>query len=126
MSKIHGNAALSIVQRKLVKKLFEEGESISSLSRRFGVNRKTIDRWAKREEVLDRSSGPRNPRRVMTEQYRQAVIAHRQSHPDHGAITITFHLKERFAFANRGTVQRILTQQALSRRVHAKPISPKN
>lgn len=126
MSKLHRNAALSEAQRKLVKRLYEQGDSVSSLSRRFGVNRKTIDRWVKRTDVLDHPSGPKNPRRVVTEEYREAVIAHRAIYPDHGAVTITFHLKSRFSFANRGTVQQILTEQGLSKRVITQRRPPKN
>ncbi len=52
MSKIHENAALTISQRKLLRSLYIEGASISSLARRFGVNKKCAERWAKRESPL--------------------------------------------------------------------------
>lgn len=123
---LHGNAALTLAQRKLVRQLYLEGHSISSLARRFGVNRKSAERWAKRDNPTDRQSGPKTPRRVVTAEYRQAVIAHRQANPDHGAITIAHHLKSRFAFANRGTVQQILTQEGLSKRATKRNRPPKS
>ena len=126
MSKIHRNAALTIRQRKMVQELYEEGHSISSLSRRFGVNRKTIERWAKRDHVEDIPSGPKNPRRVVTSAYKAAVITHRRTHPDHGPITIAFHLKGEFPFANRGTIQQILQVEGLSGKRKNRPKSEKN
>ena len=126
VSKLHKNAALTISQRKLVRRLYLEGASISSLARRFGVNRKTAERWAKRDSVQDRPSGPQKPRRVVTPEYREAVLAHRRANPDHGAITIAFVLKEKFAFANRGTIQQILTQAKLSARQQKQSKPPKN
>jgi transposase len=115
MGKLHGNAALTEKQRKLIRDLYLEGQSISSLAVRFGVNRKTADRWAKRDNQLDNKSGPKTPRTVITDEYRQAIISHRKKHEDHGAITIAYHLKADFPFANRGTVQKILTEEKLSR-----------
>ena len=116
MSKIHENAALTISQRKLIRRLYQEGASISSLARRFGVNRKCAQRWAKRESPYDLPSGPKHPKSVITDEYRTAVLEHRRANPNHGAITIAFYLKDKFPFAKKGTVQKILNQAALSKR----------
>jgi transposase len=126
MAKIHENAALTITQRKLIRNLYLEGASISSLARRFGVNRKTAQRWAKRESPYDVPSGAKTPRSVITNEYRQAVVEHRQANPDHGAITIAFYLKQEFPFAKKGTVQKILNQEALSKPKPKGSEAPKN
>lgn len=119
--KQHGNATLTVAQRKLIHELYHSGQSKkSALARRFNVNRKTIDRWVKRNSPHDKPSGPKTPRKVITEAYRKAVIAHRNNHPDHGPITIAHHLKATFSFANRGTIQRILQQEGMSRRTSVK------
>lgn len=118
--KQHGNAQLTIAQRKLVHELYHTGKSKKSeLARRFNVNRKTIDRWVNRDSFEDHPSGPKNPRTVITIEYRAAVIAHRKTHPNHGPKTIAFHLKSEFSFANRGTIQRILKQEELSKKQSA-------
>lgn len=115
--KQHGNAQLTVSQRKLIHELYHAGKAKKSeLARRFNVNRKTIDRWVNRESPYDKPSGPKIPRTVITPAYRKAVIAWRKANPDHGPITIAYHLKPRFDFANRGTVQRILQQEKLSAR----------
>jgi len=114
MSKLHKNAALSIKQRELLRECYLKGDSISSLSRRFGVSWNCASKWAKRESPTDNPSGPQNPPTVITESYRTAVINHRKLNPDHGPITIAFYLKSEFSFANRGTILKILTEERLS------------
>ena len=117
MKKQHGNAQLTISQRQLIHKLYHSGEAkISELARRFNVNTKTIYRWVNRDSPNDRPSGPKNPRKVITEAYRQAVIKHREDNPNHGPVTIAFYMKTEFNFANRGTIQRILQQEGLNKR----------
>lgn len=118
--KQHGNAQLTIAQRKLIHELYHSGKSKKSeLALRFNVNRKTIDRWVNRDSPEDKPSGPKNPRTVITLEYRSAVISHRKVHPNHGPKTIAYHLKSEFSFANRGTVLRILQQEKLSKKQSA-------
>lgn len=117
MKKQHGNAQLTVSQRQLIHKLYHSGQAKKSeLARRFNVNRKTINRWVDRDSPNDRPSGPKNPRRVITEAYRKAVIKHREDNPNHGPVTIAYYLKAEFSFANRGTIQRILQQEGLNKR----------
>ena len=73
MAKIHENAALTITQRKLIRNLYLEGTSISSLARRYCVNRKTAQRWAKRESPYDVPSGAKTPWQIDTEQHFQRI-----------------------------------------------------
>ena len=113
--KIHGNAGLTIAQRELIQKLFASGGvNKSELARRFGVNRKTINRWTNRQSPKDHKSGPKTPYTVITAEYRESVLAYRRKNEDHGPVTIAFHLKKEFPFANRGTVQRILKKEKLT------------
>jgi transposase len=79
--KLHANAALTLKQRRQVKQLHAQGQSVRVLAERFGIHQTTIRRWAGRDTHDDRSSRPQRPRRVVTESYRQAVIAYRQAHP---------------------------------------------
>jgi transposase len=114
--KLHAKAALTIAQRERVRRLHrEEGVSIRALAKRFGVNPSTIQRWVHREAPLDRSSAPLRPRRVITEEYRQAVIQWRQENPGHGPVRIAQELASQFPQANRGTVLRILQKEGLTR-----------
>ena len=117
MKNQHSNAQLTVSQRRLIRKLYNtEGAKISDLARRFNVNRKTIIRWINRDSPYDKPSGPKTPRRVITQAYREAVIKHRKANPNHGPVTIAFYLKAEFSFANRGTILRILQQEGLNKR----------
>ncbi|MBM4287820.1 MAG: helix-turn-helix domain-containing protein [Deltaproteobacteria bacterium] len=113
--KLHSQAALTLKQRQRVKRLHEEGVSIRDLAQRLGVNPTTIQRWTKRESPLDKNSAPLTPQTVITPEYRVAVIDYRMEHQSHGPIRIAQELKERFPWANRGTVLRILQREGLTR-----------
>lgn len=112
--KLHANAALTVAQRREVKRLHqEEGVSIRQLAARYQVDPSTIMRWVKRDTPYDRTDTPRSCR-VVTPVYRQAVIAYRQAHPKHGPIRIAQALQAKFPQAHRGTISRILQQAKLS------------
>ena len=53
-------------------------ESINKLSKRFGINPKTVAKWKKRDTVKDQPMGPKTPRStVLTEQEEAIIIAFR-------------------------------------------------
>lgn len=121
--KLHKNAALTIEQRREIKRLHEEqGIGIRRLAARFRVTTRTIQRWVKREDPQDRHPRTRR-KRVVTPAYEQAVLTYRQEHPTHGPIRIAQALKPQFPQAHRGTIQVILRQAQLQqlRSSSAKP-----
>ena len=121
--KLHAKAALTLAQRTEVRRLHtEEQVSIRALARRFGVNPTTIQRWVRRESPLDRTSAPLHIRTVITPEYRAAVWAYRQAHPQHGPIRIAHELRATFAQANRGTILALLQSAGLTR---PKPRAPR-
>lgn len=113
--KLHSQAALTLKQRQKVKRLHKEGVSIRELAKRYGVNPTTIQRWIKRESPLDKSSTPLMLQTVITPEYRAAVIDYRMEHQNHGPIRIAQELKERFPWANRGTILSILQREGMTR-----------
>ena len=114
--KLHKNAGLTVKQRKQVKEIYAAGGiSYAKLAQRFGVSVPTIEKWVKRPSPEDLKSGPRRPKTVISDAYRKAVLDYRAEHENHGPIRIAFELKSAFAFANRGTVLKILQQARLTR-----------
>jgi len=117
MKRLHANATLTIPQRIEVKKLFElEKVSVSKLAKRFCVGESTIRKWISRDSPLDKSSAPERKRKVVTDDYRQAVIEYRRANQWHGAQRIAFQLKTQYPMAHRGTVAIILKQHDLTRK----------
>lgn len=112
--KLHANASLTLKQRREIKEWYESGHSVKSLAERYGVHETTIRRWIKRASPLDRSSVPHTRNRVVTDAYRQAVIAYRQAHPYAGPIRIAQALMVDYPQAHRGTVVRILQSAGLT------------
>lgn len=119
--KQHANATLTVAKRKQVKLLFENQQlSIADLSRRFSVHRDTVRKWIHRDSPFDKPSANRK-KRVITEEYEQAVKEYRRANPHHGAIRIALALKARFSFAGRGTVAIILKQAGLTKKGQPRP-----
>jgi transposase-like protein len=123
MKKQHANAALTIPQRLEVKRLFDkEKVSVSDLAKRFCCGESTIRKWINRASPQDQSSAPHCKRVVVTQDYRQAVLAYRQQHPTHGPIRIAAELQAAHPQAHRGTVALILQKAGLTQpRQRAKP-----
>ena len=117
----HAHAALTRRQRTHIQQLYAAGISQAELARRFGVHRRTIQRWIGRTDTMDRSSAPHHHgRQVVTEQYRAAVLAARHAQPRQGPKRIAHDLRDRFPTANATTVWRILHAAGLSRRLPKK------
>jgi transposase len=114
---LHGNARLTRRQRAELQRLHREEQwSIRKLAAHFKVNASTVQRWAKRSGVEDRSSAPRqHGGSVVSATYREAVIAHRQAHPHHGPRRIAHELRQALPKINHVTVWRILKAAGLSR-----------
>ena len=110
----HANATLTPKQRQEIRRLHhEEKMSIRKLAEQFHVYPSTIQKWVKRTSPYDQSCAPKTGDRVVTEAYREAVIAYRKTHPNRGPIRIAQALKDQFSYAHRGTVYRILKEEAL-------------
>jgi transposase len=90
--------------------------SQSALARQVGVHRRTIQRWIARPDTADRTGGLRtHGRRVVTDVYRDAVIAEWQAHPRHGPKRSAQDWRLRVPTANTATVWRILHAAGLTR-----------
>ncbi len=112
--KLHKNAALTVEQRREIKRLHDEEQiGIRRLAARYRVNPKTIQRWVKRDAPYDRHP-PTRRKRVVTEAYEQAVLAYRQDHPTQGPIRIAQALQPQFPQAHRGTIAQILRYAQLT------------
>lgn len=60
----HAKAALTATQRAQVRRRHQNGAAQAELARRFGVHRRTIQRWISRTDTADRSSAPKQHGRL--------------------------------------------------------------
>jgi transposase InsO family protein len=73
---LHGSARTTEAIRRAIQ---NSEESLRQLSRRYGVNQKTIAKWKKRTSVADRPTGPKKPKStVLTTEDEAIVIAFRR------------------------------------------------
>src|SRR5213079_1095235 len=56
---LHGSATTTEAIRRAIQ---HSKESLRALSRRYGVNQKTVRKWKARSSVVDRRTGPKEPR----------------------------------------------------------------
>lgn len=112
---LHANAKLTIKQRQEIRRLHREEQiSIRQLAQQFRVTRATVEKWVRRESPQDASSAPHQPRTVLTEIYRRAILEYRQQHPHHGPVRIAHALRPQFPQAHRETIRRVVRQAGLN------------
>lgn len=68
---LHGSARTTAA----VGLLIQDGqESLRMLAARYGINPKTVQKWKKRGSVLDRKTGPVEPRSTVLDSEAEAMI----------------------------------------------------
>ena len=55
---LHGSAKTTEAVRRAIQ---NSQESLRTLSKRYGINPKTVAKWKKRTSVADRPTGPKEP-----------------------------------------------------------------
>jgi RNA-directed DNA polymerase len=69
---LHGSATTTGVVRRAIQR---SSDSLRALSKRYGINPKTVAKWKKRTSVADLPTGPRTPRSTVLSIEDEAVIA---------------------------------------------------
>jgi transposase InsO family protein len=73
---LHGSATTTEAIRRTIQ---NSQESLRALSKRYGINQKTVAKWKKRTSVADLPTGPKNPAStVLTIEEEAAVVAFRR------------------------------------------------
>lgn len=109
LMKLHKNATLTPKQRQEIQRLYATGQvSYPQLAQQFAVSRKTVIKWAKRNDCYDQTSAPKQHHRRVTDAYRLAVISYRQANPTHGPVRIERQLRDKYGHFAPSTVRLIL------------------
>src|SRR3569623_1659655 len=68
---LHGSATTTEAIRRAIQ---HSKKSLRALSRRYGINQKTERKWKARSSVVDRRTGPKEPRSTVLSIEEEAVI----------------------------------------------------
>ncbi|MGO6784201.1 IS481 family transposase, partial [Rhizobium ruizarguesonis] len=68
---LHGSATTTEAVRRAIQ---HSQESLRPLSKRYGINQKTVAKWRKRSSVADLSTGPKEPRSTVLSVEEEGVI----------------------------------------------------
>ena len=68
---LHGSATTTEAIRRAIQ---HSQESLRALSKRYGINQKTVAKWRKRTSVADLPTGPREPTSTVLSREDEAVI----------------------------------------------------
>src|SRR5580765_1354590 len=68
---LHGSATATEAIRRAIQ---NSQESLRSLSRRYGINQKTVAKWKKRDFVSDMATGPKDPKSTVLSVEDEAII----------------------------------------------------
>ncbi|MFA1726847.1 IS481 family transposase, partial [Xanthomonas nasturtii] len=73
---LHGSATTTEAIRRAIQ---NSQESLRALSKRYGINQKTVAKWKKRSSVADLPTGPRQPcSTVLSAEDEAAIVAFRK------------------------------------------------
>jgi hypothetical protein len=68
---LHGSARTTEAVRRAIQ---HSEESLRALAKRHGINQKTVAKWKKRETVVDRPTGPTDPRSTVLSIEEEAIV----------------------------------------------------
>jgi transposase len=69
---LHASATTAVVVRRAIQR---SSDSLRALSKRYGINPKTVAKWKKRISVVDLPTGPRTPRSTVLSIEDEAAVA---------------------------------------------------
>jgi len=114
----------TLLRREVIRELLEGGRSVSELSKRYRLSRKTIYSWKKRYEqeglkgLEEKSRRPhRSPRQAISQEWKDAVFELKRRRRNWGAKKLVAELKRRYpdkAVVCERTVGRLLRAAAMT------------
>ena len=109
---LHGSATTTEAVRRAIQ---NSQASIRSLSKRYGVNPKTVAKWRGRESVSDLPTGPKNPRSSVLSAEEEALIVAFRRHTLLPLDDCLYALQPTIAHLSRSSLHRCLKRHGISR-----------
>ena len=109
---LHGSATTTEAVRRAIQ---HSQESLRSLSRRYGINQKTVAKWKKRDTVSDLPTGPKEPRSTVLSANEEAIIVAFRRHTLLPLDDCLYALQPTIPHLTRSSLHRCLRRNGIGR-----------
>ncbi len=108
----HGSATTTHAVRAAIQR---SQASTAALSRKLGINPKTVAKWRKRETVEDRKTGPKEPRSTILGEAEEAMVVAFRRHTLLPLDDCLYAVQPSIPHLNRSALYRCLQRHGISR-----------
>jgi transposase InsO family protein len=109
---LHGSATTTEAIRRAIQ---HSQESLRALSKRYGINQKTVAKWKKRTSAVDRKTGPTEPKSTVLSIADEAVIVALRRHTLLPLDDCLYALQPTIPHLTRSSLHRCLQRHGISR-----------
>jgi transposase InsO family protein len=109
---LHGSARTTEAIRRAIQ---HSQESLRQLSRRYGINQKTVAKWKKRTSVADRRTGPKEPKSTVLTIEDEAIVVAFRRHTLLPLDDCLYALQTTIPHLTRSSLHRCLQRHGISR-----------
>ncbi|ABA04554.1 integrase, catalytic region [Nitrobacter winogradskyi Nb-255] len=109
---LHGSATTTEAIRRAIQ---NSEESLRALSKRYGINQKTVAKWKKRTSVADLPTGPKDPRSTVLSSEEEAIIVAFRKHTLLPLDDCLYALQPTIPHLSRSSLHRCLHRHGISR-----------
>ena len=108
----HGSATTTAAVRRAIQ---NSEESLRALSKRYGINQKTVAKWRKRTSVADFPTGPKDPHSTVLSLEEEAIIVAFRKHTLLPLDDCLYALQPTIPHLTRSSLHRCLQRNGISR-----------
>lgn len=109
---LHGSATTTEAVRRAIQ---NSQESLRALSKRYGINQKTVAKWKRRTSVADLATGPKEPKSTVLSPEEEAVIVAFRKHTLLPLDDCLYALQPTIPHLTRSSLHRCLQRHDISR-----------
>src|SRR6478752_7402105 len=109
---LHGSATTTEAVRRAIQ---NSEESLRALSKRYGINQKTVAKWKKRTSVADLPTGPKEPKSTVLSLEEEAVIVAFRKHTFLPLDDCLYALQPTIPNLTRSSLHRCLQRHGIGR-----------
>src|SRR5277367_6028781 len=109
---LHGSATTTATIRRAIQ---HSQESLRGLSKRYGINQKTVAKWKKRGSVADLPTGPKDPKSTVLSIEEEAIIVAFRHHTLLPLDDCLYTLQPTIPHLSRSSLHRCLQRHGISR-----------